>query len=1703
MARAQSAQKSAMPAPYWGDLPGPNTPARPGARSSSDHYASRPLQTQAMDPAPAVAPQPRSNRASVQTTNTNADTQTDSTLSPYASPVRSSFQGYALAPRPPSLPYGQSQYPTDVLEKRRRRASKNKQEDREYSHSDPRASAPPPAPDVPRASSLSYRHPYGNGGLPYTHTKAAEEPDLPLSPGIMGPDNYQLASADPSKQPLAAVGSSSDRRASSDSAAAKRNSITRESVNGHRKASLGNEVDRRMMANARSPLQKLELTLDNITKEEKRARVAAAEQRARTRTSRGSGDLERQHAVRFKDGEAETEPEFARPQVLPDPVSAQPGIAPQGAAKVRPKQHASQAGNTTATKATATRFARDTGVPQRNMSFRERAARDEINLPSSTHRSDSPTTSPTSGYSLARSASNKLKKDPPGDAAYRRWGEGERRTGIVSQRGATQHPGEGLGLAAVPAPTGSTPPNKTAGRSMRTKAPPLDTAMEPRRSSGRTDVDHPDSPFTPGKAASTPGKRGDPASITFADDLLQDRAPATATSIGGTARTAAAGASATAAARGHRQDGQASDDDLSSNDEHRFGEYFHRREYKPGQGMYNPPKVLGEWKKGTVGTLSGTMLDLEDETTPKVDHSQTWWENPPTQRRGSISTRPRKAEAFDGEYDETNGMPTPAPTRFKPPLFLKCGPLLRYCGIRTDRISNRSAHSGPDREREFWRGTVMIVTQDQDSSYDIAPTLRLFVQPIELLPPPPSEVRGETPPEFVDPIAGHPKLGRKGETLYVRPVDHLDESKDHSQDETDRGLFEKTRSPPYVTPADGSTDAPGSFAARRKRTPVDGEKVGKYKDVRGYRLHAERGYTFWRFSVEVELREKEQRIAYRINRGPATGFWVPAKNQSMNIMFHSCNGFSVSVDPNDLSGPDPLWRDVLNNHQSRPFHVMIGGGDQLYCDSVMRKTELFQEWLMIRNPLHKHNAPFTPGMQDELEEFYLERYSMWFSQGLFGLANSQIPMVNMYDDHDIIDGFGSYPHHFMSSPVFSGLGNVAFKYYMLFQHQSIVDETEETEPSWAMGVRPGPYIQEQSRSLFLRLGAKIALLAVDCRTERMRDQVVREDTWDKLMDRCYSEIVKGKTEHLLVLLGVPIAYPRLVWLENILTSRLLDPIKALGKTGLFSNVFNKFDGGVEVLDDLDDHWTAKNHKDERKTIIEDLQDLAADRSVRITILGGDVHLAAIGQFYSNPKLELAKHKDFRYMPNVISSAIVNTPPPDLMADVLNKRNKVHHLDKDTDEDMIPMFAHGVEGKPRNNKRLLPHRNWCSIREYTPGQTPPSTPPEYVNEAESPAEPIARRDTGLSNKGVTRRLSKKSRGPAHRADVIDSRPPISGSGGGGIFRSLSSRGRRSTPDVPAENKRPVTKKRTLSLTRGDFGGIFRRRSESRNRSQPDDGGINGTWGESDLEAASRDRDRDRDGDQGDGGYDFDYEDNTYDQRNRGHGFLGSIGLRGGGGPGGGGSYDEFSDGDDSYFTTRAPQNTRAGQPGVNKAARVLGTEALNASRRYGNQHQPRQQQVVQPQFGVTTKISGPGQDADEDEDEDKDEGFQPSPFQRTPTGLSAKQVRKRAKSFDVNIEGGLDICLNVEVSARDPAGITVPYRLLVPRLWYDASDGDEVEMPERGRGKSRDEPSGPIKRFFSLSRARGASVKRGGSAQPSRQRREAGDEHAIVAPGTAI
>jgi PhoD-like phosphatase len=706
-----------------------------------------------------------------------------------------------------------------------------------------------------------------------------------------------------------------------------------------------------------------------------------------------------------------------------------------------------------------------------------------------------------------------------------------------------------------------------------------------------------------------------------------------------------------------------------------------------------------DWRSIPTIGLRADDLDLMVAPESAGADQRAWWEKSSTEGRKSASGHDPKSSHYNVNYDDRTGQ-----TFFRPPIYLKCGPLLRFRGIHRENVAVRSARStNSSAAREIWKGSVMIVTIDRKSSYETAPTMRLFKQPMEMLPPPPQEIdeaTGRLPPEYDDPIAGQVKISRVGKTLHVRPVEDLTPGVDLSRKENDKGLFEEKR-----------TAQVWQESARSENTPhiVDGEQVGKVKEVRAGKLFAERGVTFWKFNIEIELGPQQQRIAYRINGGPATGFWVPAAGENMNIMFHSCNGFSLSVDPNQFSGPDPLWRDVLNTHQTRPFHIMIGGGDQIYMDAATVQTKLFGEWATTRNPHRKHHMEFSPEMQDELEQYYLDRYAMWFSSGFFGMANSQIPMVNIWDDHDILDGYGSYRDHTMESPVMVGIGAVAYKYYMLFQHQTVPEETESEEHSWILGGHRGPFIQQLSRSVFMRLGRSISLLGLDCRTERTRDDILSEESWERVFDRLHKDVIKGETKHLIVLLGIPIAYPRLNFLENVLTSRAMEPVKFVGRTGALGGFVNKFDGGVEVLDDLDDHWTAKHHKDERNWLIQELQQLAAEKSVRVTILGGDVHLCAVGQFFSNKKLGIAKDRDHRYMPNIISSAIVNTPPADMVADVLNRRNKIHHLDHYTDENMVPMFHTDVDGKPRNNKHLLPRRNWCSIREYMPTDTPPHTP----------------------------------------------------------------------------------------------------------------------------------------------------------------------------------------------------------------------------------------------------------------------------------------------------------------------------------------------------------------------------------------------------------
>ncbi|KIJ52472.1 hypothetical protein M422DRAFT_243256 [Sphaerobolus stellatus SS14] len=451
----------------------------------------------------------------------------------------------------------------------------------------------------------------------------------------------------------------------------------------------------------------------------------------------------------------------------------------------------------------------------------------------------------------------------------------------------------------------------------------------------------------------------------------------------------------------------------------------------------------------------------------------------------------------------------------------------------------------------------------------------------------------------------------------------------------------------------------------------------------------------------VRLGASEQEIRYKVeSHGIKGSFWVPGKDESMRIMFHSCNGFSVKIPKDAYAGP-ALWNDVLRTHDEKPFHVMIGGGDQIYSDMICQDGPL-KEWAHNLSPSRRARTPFTEQTAKKLDEWYFNNYVDWFTVDPFRKALATVPSMNIWDDHDIIDGYGSYRDHLLRTPIFIGIGKTAHKYYMLFQHHTSPSEIENNpDPSFVVGVRPGPYINQKSVSLCSNLGPRTVFYGLECRVERTRNRICYESTYDSMFTRLDQAVEKGKTKHLVILLGVPIAYPRLVWLEGLLGSKIVTtPIKLLGKLfGLGSGFFNNFDGSSELLDDLDDHWCAVHHKHERNTFIWRLQDFAHQKAVRITILSGDVHLAAVGRFFSNPRLRIPQDKDQRYMVNIISSAITNAPPPKAIANLMHRRNKLHHLDKHTQENLMHLFREYPDGQKRTCSSTMPARNYAIITEH--------------------------------------------------------------------------------------------------------------------------------------------------------------------------------------------------------------------------------------------------------------------------------------------------------------------------------------------------------------------------------------------------------------------
>ena len=79
----------------------------------------------------------------------------------------------------------------------------------------------------------------------------------------------------------------------------------------------------------------------------------------------------------------------------------------------------------------------------------------------------------------------------------------------------------------------------------------------------------------------------------------------------------------------------------------------------------------------------------------------------------------------------------------------------------------------------------------------------------------------------------------------------------------------------------------------------------------------------------------------------------------------------------------------MEKHHEEPFHMLMGGGDQLYCDGVTCEQEL-QEWVHTTNQDRKRNYPLTEEILSAIDRFYFNHYCQVFGSGVFAKANCRM-----------------------------------------------------------------------------------------------------------------------------------------------------------------------------------------------------------------------------------------------------------------------------------------------------------------------------------------------------------------------------------------------------------------------------------------------------------------------------------------------------------------------------------------------------------------------------------------------------------------------------------------------------------------------------------------------------------------------------------------
>ena len=371
---------------------------------------------------------------------------------------------------------------------------------------------------------------------------------------------------------------------------------------------------------------------------------------------------------------------------------------------------------------------------------------------------------------------------------------------------------------------------------------------------------------------------------------------------------------------------------------------------------------------------------------------------------------------------------------------------------------------------------------------------------------------------------------------------------------------------------------------------------------------------------------------------------VPGAEGALRLAFASCNGAEDEAALLRVpGGRDAMWRRLLARHAARPFHLLVLGGDQIYADAVWTLPRLAAWRALPRR--RRLAAPWTEAMAAEAAGHYRDVYARAFGSPAVRAALAAIPSVMIWDDHDIVDGWGSRAEAWQRAPVPQGLFRTARRAFALLQLG--IDPAAAPPASAGFAGTPGAGFGWSGT-----LGPA-RIVVPDLRSGRTRRRVMAAAAHAHLRGAAAGH---GRA-HTIVVSSVPLVNADLSAVERLV--RPLMPVLDL------------------FQDDLRDQWMSHAHRAEWRGVMDALLRAAAAGS-RVTVLSGEIHLGARG----------TARRDGASVAQLIASGIAHPPPPGVLAR-LHERFARRPWDREgVALAMRPVLPDG--------RRYVAERNWLEV-----------------------------------------------------------------------------------------------------------------------------------------------------------------------------------------------------------------------------------------------------------------------------------------------------------------------------------------------------------------------------------------------------------------------